>query len=388
MTNSGITFPTGVCVTAKIRVDTWTNGDGYCFAGIGLMNDPATGEGYDLVFTAGSPNTVAFLYDDFMWGNTCTFNWTAGTWYWFKEAYDASTSTVYGKVWADGTPEPTDWMLTQPGWAPLANTYPCINGGGHGCAMDAGDFSVTAYSAQAQLGGTSFTLSDVNADHSVLVTFSSIPVANDDAYTIPAGQGLDVSAANGVLANDTNADGNPLTAQLVNGPADGMFYLNADGSFYYAPNGGFYGTDTFTYVAVNGGVSSTIATVTINVVPIETNNASYATPEGQTLTVNATALGAWLDIDVFVPSNTDALDQANCLADPFWDYPNFYIDDWFEGDVTLAEVQTVQSWGDNTIIAWQVNVDADAQAFADANGIQIITGTSLGELWNTLAPGL
>ena len=36
------------------------------------------------------------------------------------------------------------------------------------------------------------------------------------------------------------------------------------------------------------------------------------------------------------------------------------------------------------IIAWQVDVDADAQAYAGANGMQIITGTSLGALWNAL----
>ena len=51
--------------------------------------------------------------------------------------------------------------------------------------------------------------------------------------------------APGVLANDTDADGDPLTAVArVASPLDGTLTLNADGSFTYTPTAGFYGTDT------------------------------------------------------------------------------------------------------------------------------------------------
>ena len=58
----------------------------------------------------------------------------------------------------------------------------------------------------------------------------------------------------------------------------------------------------------------------------------------------------------------------------------------FAGDVTLADVQWVYYWGDNTLVAWQVNVDADAQAYADTYGIRIITiaDPRPGDLWNEL----
>ena len=104
-----------------------------------------------------------------------------------------------------------------------------------------------------------YTLTDgVNTSNTayVYIAVYTVPVANDDVYTTLVGQELDVAAANGVLANATNADGNPLTAQLVNGPANGTLTFNTDGSFSYVPNRGFYGTDTFTYTAVNGGVIS------------------------------------------------------------------------------------------------------------------------------------
>ena len=53
---------------------------------------------------------------------------------------------------------------------------------------------------------------------------------------------LTVSAANGVLANDTNADGGDAHARCwAPRPANGSLTLNADGSFSYTPNAGFCG---------------------------------------------------------------------------------------------------------------------------------------------------
>ncbi len=72
---------------------------------------------------------------------------------------------------------------------------------------------------------------------------------------------------NGVLANDTNADGYSLSAQLMSYPANGQLDFNDDGTFSYTPNPGFLGTDTFTYTATDGMATSTIATVTIIVNP-------------------------------------------------------------------------------------------------------------------------
>ncbi|MEM7312449.1 MAG: Ig-like domain-containing protein, partial [Planctomycetota bacterium] len=85
----------------------------------------------------------------------------------------------------------------------------------------------------------------------------------------------------GVLVNDTDADGDPLTATLVNGPSNAQsFTLNADGSFEYVPLVGFSGVDTFDYEVSDGGLTST-ATATINitdinVAPVLDDAASYS----------------------------------------------------------------------------------------------------------------
>ena len=55
-----------------------------------------------------------------------------------------------------------------------------------------------------------------------------------------------------MLANDTDVDGNPLTAALVADPAHGTLTLNADGSFTYTPTANYNGPDTFTYRATDG----------------------------------------------------------------------------------------------------------------------------------------
>ena len=41
--------------------------------------------------------------------------------------------------------------------------------------------------------------------------------------------------APGVLGNDSDADGDPLTAVLVSGVSNGSLTLNSDGSFTYTP---------------------------------------------------------------------------------------------------------------------------------------------------------
>jgi hypothetical protein len=57
---------------------------------------------------------------------------------------------------------------------------------------------------------------------------------------------------NGVLANDSDVDGDPLVSVLISGPAHGTLVLNEDGSFVYTPNGEFVGWDSFTYLVTDG----------------------------------------------------------------------------------------------------------------------------------------
>ena len=131
-----------------------------------------------------------------------------------------------------------------------------------------GSFSYT--SQPSFYGVDSFTYAAtsspaVSVPATVYITVYSVPVAQNDSYATIAGQVLDVAAASGVLANDTNADGNTLTAVVQTGPTHGGLTLYIDGSFSYSPNAGFSGTDSFTYYDENGPAYSNVATVTITV---------------------------------------------------------------------------------------------------------------------------
>ncbi|MBY6204405.1 tandem-95 repeat protein [Halomonas denitrificans] len=91
------------------------------------------------------------------------------------------------------------------------------------------------------------------------------PVVVDDAYATDEDTPLSV-AAPGVLANDSDPDGDPITAVLQTGPGNAQaFTLNADGSFDYTPAADFNGSDSFTYVANDGQADSSVATVAITV---------------------------------------------------------------------------------------------------------------------------
>jgi subtilase family serine protease len=117
-----------VQITARVRVDSWSSGD-YARAGVGLYTN-AQGEGYNLVFH-NNTNTVQFLDDHVRWGNAYSFSWQVGTWYWFK--LEALGGVLYGKVWADGTQEPSAWQFTQSGWSDRSSSgAPAPNGGDTG----------------------------------------------------------------------------------------------------------------------------------------------------------------------------------------------------------------------------------------------------------------
>jgi len=71
--------------------------------------------------------------------------------------------------------------------------------------------------------------------------------------------------ADGILVNDTDIEGDLLSAILMSGPSNGTLDLLSNGTFSYTPNAGFTGTDTFTYRASDGAAQSNTATVTITV---------------------------------------------------------------------------------------------------------------------------
>ncbi|WP_175121092.1 VCBS domain-containing protein, partial [Achromobacter spanius] len=132
------------------------------------------------------------------------------------------------------------------------------------------------------------------------------PTAVDDDGSTNQGVGLNVNAQDGVLANDTDPDGDTLTVSAVNGQATnvgsaiagsngGTFTLNADGSYSFNPGTAFQhlangvsATTSIAYTVSDGEGGTSTATLTVTVTgtnsgPTSTAIANQSGEDSQTV---------------------------------------------------------------------------------------------------------
>ncbi len=125
-----------------------------------------------------------------------------------------------------------------------------------------------------------------------LTVVDDAPTAVNDNYSVTEDGTLSVNAANGVLANDSDPNGDTLTAVSFSTPAHGSLApdSNGDGGFVYTPNSGYFGSDSFTYQASDGSLTSANATVslTVNALAPTANNDTYSNvPHDRTYSGNS-----------------------------------------------------------------------------------------------------
>ncbi|WP_255059507.1 Ig-like domain-containing protein [Mycolicibacterium arenosum] len=119
-----------------------------------------------------------------------------------------------------------------------------------------------------------------------VAAFNDTPVAAGDGYAVAENGTLVVITDVGVLANDSDVDGDTLTATLVSGPAHGTLTFNTNGSFTYTPDAAFNGVDSFTYRASDGQVTSNLATVSISITAV--NDTPVAVGDAYTVAEDGT----------------------------------------------------------------------------------------------------
>jgi VCBS repeat-containing protein len=93
---------------------------------------------------------------------------------------------------------------------------------------------------------------------------NAAPTAADDAFATDE----DTPLTENVLANDSDEDGDDLSASLAGGPEHGTVDLDADGSFTYTPAANYNGADSFTYEISDGQGESASATVALTVAAV------------------------------------------------------------------------------------------------------------------------
>ena len=108
---------------------------------------------------------------------------------------------------------------------------------------------------------------------------NSAPTAGNDTFSTAEDSALTVPAP-GVLGNDSDPDGDPLTATLVAGPAHGTLTLNANGAFTYTPAPNYNGPDSFSYRASDGALTSGTATVSLTITAVNDAPSVAVAPGG------------------------------------------------------------------------------------------------------------
>ena len=169
----------------------------------------------------------------------------------------------------DIDPEGHPLAVTRIGSAP-ANGSVQLNADGSftyipGAGFSTSDtFSYYATDGIDEAGPATVTINEAPAQNQA-------PVTNPNTYSVQVNSTLQVSVAEGVLNNDSDPDGQLLTARLVS-ISDGSVNLATDGSFtFYAP--GSPGTVTMVYQAddgicgLNGNCPNEQVTVTVNPEP-------------------------------------------------------------------------------------------------------------------------
>ena len=135
-----------------------------------------------------------------------------------------------------------------------------------------GSFTYTPVANYAGPDSFTYRASDGTAQSPAATVTLAISATNDaptataDAYATSEDVPLIVPAP-GVLSNDGDVDGQPLTAVLVSGPAHGALTLQANGAFTYTPVANYNGSDSFTYRASDGSLQSAPVVVTLSIAP-------------------------------------------------------------------------------------------------------------------------
>lgn len=245
--------------------------------------------------------------------------------------------TPYIRTWLnDDLPDPYDllsddyrsypdsykvWNLTIQ-WMPDGESIPSTIT----IAWNYGEFSESEYTSvnlcdetgvplQDMLTGSSYDFScppyiPQNFKVICLADVNLPPVANSDTYTLNEDSTLTIGAP-GVLGNDNDPDGDPMTSVKQTEPSHGIVTLNSNGGFTYTPEADYSGSDSFTYKAYDADLYSDLATVTvtidsINDAPVVTDIPGQMIPEGSTFST--------------IPLDTYVSDVDNTDAQMTWTY--------------------------------------------------------------------
>ena len=176
-----------------------------------------------------------------------------------------------------------------------------------------GTFSYVHNGSETTTDTFSYRINDGSAFSNIVTVTININPVSDPPVTIAdsllVNEGGTVtqttSSATSLLNNDTDIEGDNLTAIIVTGPSYGNLTLNANGTFSYVQNGSEVTTDTFSYKSNDGTSDGNTVTVTINITPTndppvgvnDTANVAFGGSVSQTTTGSSSLLSNDTDVE-------------------------------------------------------------------------------------------
>ncbi|MFC4778866.1 tandem-95 repeat protein [Paenibacillus sp. GCM10023252] len=212
------------------------------------------------------------------------------------------------------------------------------------------------------------------------------PVAANSSETIAE----DTTLSSAVTATDV--DGDTLTYSVLTSPSNGAVVMNADGTYTYTPNANFHGTDSFTVLVSDGNGGEAIASVTVNVTPVNdpptAQDVSDTTSEDKPSTGQVTAADIDGDLLTYSLQTPPSNGTAVVAADGSYTYtpaPNFngvdsfvvLVDDGNGGTDTSTVTVTVTPVNDPPVAADAAVTTAEDTAVSGAVTAADVDGDAL-----------
>ncbi|MBE8190151.1 MAG: cadherin-like domain-containing protein, partial [Candidatus Thioglobus sp.] len=147
---------------------------------------------------------------------------------------------------------------------------------------------ITATDSAGGVNAAQFVLTVTPVNDAPAATAQAVTVAEDDSVRIT------------LAAEDVDNDDNRLTYAIATQPTNGSI-TGSDSSRTYTPNANFNGTDAFAFTAADDNLTSTPATITITVTPV--NDA----PEGRPSISGDAVIGETITADITSITDADGL---------------------------------------------------------------------------------
>lgn len=272
-------------------------------------------------------------------------------------------------------------------------TITSVTAPGHGSTSHNG--ATVTYTPTANYSGGdtfNYTIRDndgLTSTAQVTITVTPVndaPVAVAETITVINGYTTSQlsTGGNSVLTNDSDIDGDPLSAVLVTNVSHGTLTLNSDGTFTYSHDGSAPVTDFFTYKADDTVAYSNTVTVNITIIPNPHQLSPATMSDFTSLPVNMTdsvaplvMIAASKDHQLFYKAYNDYADlDGDNIADTTYK-PTIIYYGYFDS-YKCYDYSATNSRFEPKAVAGQVySMEGTATAFTPASGQVVLNVTSL-----------